>query len=95
MGRTRMGRTDGLTDGRTRRRLYAPTKFLGEHKNPCQSLNSNPGPLATQSGGLPLDYRDNLTYRLKSNYFLVMGRSINTVNQAKISANIFFYKSFF
>jgi len=33
MGRTRMGRTDGLTDGRTRRRLYAPPKFFGEHKN--------------------------------------------------------------
>jgi len=31
-----MGRTDGLTDwrtdGRTRRRLYAPPKFFGEHK---------------------------------------------------------------
>jgi len=33
MGRTRMGRTDGLTDGRTRRRLYAPPKIFGEHKN--------------------------------------------------------------
>ena len=28
-----MGRTDGLTDGRTRRRLYASPKFFGEHKN--------------------------------------------------------------
>jgi len=32
IGRTRMGHTDGLTDGRTRRRLYAPPKFFGEHK---------------------------------------------------------------
>jgi len=39
MGRTRMGRTDGRTDGltdgrtdgQTRRRLYAPPKFFGEH----------------------------------------------------------------
>jgi len=29
MGRTQMGRTDGWT----RRRLYAPPKFFGEHKN--------------------------------------------------------------
>jgi len=27
-----MGRTDGRTDGQTRRRLYAPPKFFGEHK---------------------------------------------------------------
>ena len=31
MGRTQMGRTDWQTDGRTRRRLYAPLKFFGEH----------------------------------------------------------------
>jgi len=34
MGRTRMGRTDVRTDGRTRRRLNAPLKFFGEH-NKC------------------------------------------------------------
>ena len=33
MGWTRMG----CTDGRTRRRLYAPPKFFGEHKNINQS----------------------------------------------------------
>jgi len=42
MGRTQMGHTNGRmdgrktvgrrTDGRTRRRLYAPPKFFGEHK---------------------------------------------------------------
>jgi len=30
MGRTRMGRTDGRTNGRTMRRLYAPPKFFGD-----------------------------------------------------------------
>jgi hypothetical protein len=30
MSRTR--KADGRTDGRTRRRLYAPPKFFGEHK---------------------------------------------------------------
>jgi len=33
MGRTRMGRTDVRTDGRTKRRLYASPKFFGENKN--------------------------------------------------------------
>jgi len=27
------GRTDGRTDERTRRRLYVPPKFFGEHRN--------------------------------------------------------------
>ena len=40
MGRTRMGRTDGMTDGRTRRRLYAPPKFFGEHKNAIHQMNT-------------------------------------------------------
>jgi len=31
MGRKRMGRTDGRTDGQTRRRLYAPPRLFGEH----------------------------------------------------------------
>jgi len=39
MGRTRMGPTDGLTDGRTWRRLYAPPKCFGEH-NKIMALNS-------------------------------------------------------
>ena len=28
-----------------------------KHKNPCQSRESNPGPLAAQSDALPLDHR--------------------------------------
>ena len=30
---TRAGRTHGRTDARTKRRLYAPPKFFGEHNN--------------------------------------------------------------
>ena len=39
---TRAGRTHGRTDARTKRRLYAPPKFFGEHKNVSWMANCSP-----------------------------------------------------
>ena len=39
---------------KTQEQQYKKSK----HKNPCQSRDLNPGPLAPQSDALPLDHRD-------------------------------------
>jgi len=69
-----------------------------EHKYRCQNRESNPEPLAPQSGGLPLGHRFNRTYiynRLQSSYncFNAMGQNIN--KHSHICGAHFFNKVFF
>jgi len=52
-----------------KKQKHINNKTKSKHKNPCQSWESNPRPLAPQSDELPLDQRDNFiiyVYRLKS-----------------------------
>jgi len=40
------------------KKLKTTRKQTSKHKNPCQSRESNPGPLAPQFDALPLDHQD-------------------------------------
>jgi len=75
------------------------TKINKQFKAHCQNLESNPVPLAPQSGTLPLDHRyieDNWMKPLKSSYLTVSTSWVETeTNKAKFAGHTLFNKVVF